>query len=39
MFKEISLDDPCLGEGEKKYLCEAIDSGFISSIGPFVPEI
>ncbi|MBI4309255.1 MAG: aminotransferase class I/II-fold pyridoxal phosphate-dependent enzyme [Candidatus Omnitrophica bacterium] len=38
MFKEIQLDAPSLGEIEKKYLCQAIDSGFISSVGPFIPE-
>lgn len=38
MFKEIFLDAPCVGEAEKEYLCKAVDSGFVSSFGPFVPE-
>ncbi len=38
MSKEIFLDAPCLGELEKKYLCDAVDSGFVSTIGPFVSE-
>ncbi|MDD3375041.1 MAG: aminotransferase class I/II-fold pyridoxal phosphate-dependent enzyme [Candidatus Omnitrophica bacterium] len=38
MSKKIYLDDPCIGELEKKYLCEAIDSGFVSSVGPFVKQ-
>ena len=32
----IYLHEPILGDLEKKYLCEAIDSTFVSSIGPFV---
>ena len=39
MCKEkLFLDAPCLGELEKKYLCDAIDSGYVSSVGPFVTE-
>ena len=32
------LDDPNLGDLEKKYLTKAIDSNFVSVVGPFVPE-
>jgi len=35
---KIFLDDPCLGNEEKEYLCEAVDSGFVSSVGSFIPE-
>ncbi len=38
MFRKIELDAPCLGEIEKKYLCDVIDSGFISSVGPCISE-
>lgn len=38
MSKTIYLDAPCLGEIEKEFLCRAIDSGFVSTIGPFVEE-
>ncbi|MBO1224040.1 MAG: aminotransferase class V-fold PLP-dependent enzyme [Candidatus Scalindua sediminis] len=38
MSKIIELDAPSIGETEKKYLCEAVDSGFISSVGSFIPE-
>ena len=38
MSNTIYLDAPCLGEGEKEFLCRAIDSGFVSTIGPFVEE-
>lgn len=38
MSKIIELDAPSIGEIEKKYLCEAVDSGFISSVGSFIPE-
>jgi len=37
-MKKLYLDAPCLGETEKRYLCEAIDSGFVSSVGPFVSK-
>lgn len=35
---EIMLDAPNLGELEKKYLCDCIDSTYVSTVGPFVPE-
>lgn len=38
MFREIYLDAPNVGELEKKYLSKAIDSGYISTIGPFVSK-
>lgn len=38
MSNGISLDAPCLGEREKDFLCRAIDSGFVSTIGPFVDQ-
>jgi perosamine synthetase len=38
MSKEIFLDAPNVGDLEKDYLCRAIDSGYISTIGPFVSE-
>ncbi len=38
MSEEIYLDAPDIGDGEKKYLNEALDSGYVSTIGPFVPE-
>ncbi|GAB6076189.1 LegC family aminotransferase [Desulfurobacterium crinifex] len=34
----VYLDAPLLGEREKEYLCKAIDIGYVSSVGPFVPE-
>lgn len=37
MFK-VYLDDPNLGNLEKKYLTKAIDTNFVSVVGPFVPE-
>lgn len=38
MSKTVWLDAPHLGDVEKKYLNEAVDSGYISTVGPFVPE-
>lgn len=38
MFKNVELDAPCLGLKEKQYLCRAIDSGFVSFVGPLIPE-
>lgn len=38
MSKEIFLDSPNIGELEKTYLNKAIDTGFVSTFGPFVPE-
>lgn len=32
------LDAPDVGEAEKTALCRAVDSGFISTAGPMVPE-
>ncbi len=34
----IPVNEPLLNGNEKKYLCECIDSGWISSEGPFVKE-
>lgn len=34
----VELDAPNLGELEKKYLTKCIESGYISTVGPFVPE-
>ena len=34
----IELDSPNLGELEKKYLCDCVDSTFVSTIGPFVTK-
>ena len=38
MSRTIYLDAPNLGKLEKKYLNKAIDSNYVSTIGPFVPE-
>lgn len=35
---KIELDSPNLGALEKKYLCECVDSSFVSTIGPFVEK-
>ena len=35
---KIELDAPNVGELEKEYLSRAIDSGYVSTYGPFVPE-
>ncbi len=32
-----SLDAPVLGDLEKAYLCQAVDDGFVSTAGAFVP--
>ena len=37
-MSKVFLDDPNLGDLEKKYLTRAIDSNFVSTVGPFVPE-
>uniref|UniRef100_A0A7V4KBX3 LegC family aminotransferase n=1 Tax=Fervidobacterium pennivorans TaxID=93466 RepID=A0A7V4KBX3_FERPE len=37
-MKKILLDAPNLGELEKEYLVQCIDSTFVSTAGPFVPE-
>ena len=34
----IPVNEPLLDGNEKKYLCECIDSGWISSEGPFVKK-
>lgn len=38
MYKQIFLDAPLIGEQEKEYLARAIDQGYVSTAGPFVPE-
>lgn len=38
MFDNIQLDSPNLGNIEKDYLIKCIDSGYVSTAGPFVPE-
>jgi len=38
MSETVFLDAPVLGETEKRFLCRAIDEGFVSTAGPFVPE-
>lgn len=38
MSRDIYLDAPNVGRLEKKYLNDAIDRCFVSTIGPFVPE-
>ena len=35
---KIELDSPNLGELEKKYLCDCIDSNYVSTIGPYVTK-
>ena len=34
----IFLDAPNLGELEKQYLLKCVDSTFVSTAGPFIPE-
>ena len=34
----IPVNEPLLNGNEKKYLCECIDTGWISSEGPFVKK-
>lgn len=38
MSKEIYFDAPNVGSEEKKYLNDAIDSGYVSTVGPLVSE-
>jgi perosamine synthetase len=38
MYKNIFLDAPNIGEDEKRYVNEALDTGFVSTVGPFVPR-
>lgn len=37
MSEVASLDAPVLGDLEKAYLCRAVEEGFVSTAGPFVP--
>jgi len=37
-MSNVFLDDPNLGDLEKKYLTKAIDTNFVSVVGPFVSE-
>lgn len=39
MVKHIDFDSPNVSELEKKYLCKCIDSGFVSSFGPFTSRL
>lgn len=36
MYEFIPVNEPVLNGNEKKYLCECIDTGWISSEGPFI---
>jgi perosamine synthetase len=38
MYNQIPVNEPLLDGNEKKYLCECIDTGWISSEGPFVKK-
>lgn len=38
MSKIVYLDAPNVGALEKKYLARAVDSNYVSTVGPFVPE-
>lgn len=38
MSKKTYLDDPCLGNLEKERVLSAIESGYVSTFGPFVAE-
>ena len=38
MNRQIELDAPNVSGLEKKYLSRCIDSGFVSTFGPFIPE-
>jgi len=38
MSKQVYLDAPNIGELEKKYITKAIDSGYVSTVGPQVAE-
>ena len=38
MSSKIYLDAPSVGQSEKKYVNNAIDTGYVSTMGPFVPE-
>jgi perosamine synthetase len=38
MSRPVQLDAPSVGEREKVFLCRAIDSGFVSTVGPLIGE-
>lgn len=38
MSEQIYLDAPNIGGKEKEFLDRALDSGYVSTVGPFVPE-
>jgi perosamine synthetase len=38
MCNKIFLDAPNIGEDEKRYVNEALDTGYVSTAGPFVPQ-
>lgn len=38
MSDPVYLDAPVLGSREKAMLCRAVDEGFVSTAGPFVPQ-
>lgn len=38
MRNMLFLDDPNVGEPEKRAVCDAIDQGYVSTFGPFVPQ-
>lgn len=38
MFRKIHLDAPNIGKIEKEYLDIAVESGYVSTAGPFVPK-
>lgn len=38
MKQPVLLDAPNVGALEKRYLCRAIDEGYVSTAGPFVPR-
>ncbi|MBA3065270.1 aminotransferase class I/II-fold pyridoxal phosphate-dependent enzyme, partial [bacterium] len=37
-MSKIFLDAPNIGEREKKRIIQAMDAGYVSTVGPFVPE-
>ncbi len=39
MYKKIYLDAPNVGTLEKELLSKTIDSGYVSTVGPYVPEL
>jgi len=38
MYKKIALDAPNIGEVEKEYILKALDSGYVSAVGPLIAE-